>query len=111
MNINKSDAKAIAAVRARYPEIIEALKTRIRTKHQSIRTERAYEIWVCRYIVFHEMKDPRDMAKLEVFRFLEFLAVDRQVATNTQSQALCALAYLYKHVSSSCSCSAGRRCS
>jgi len=93
-----SDAKTIAAVRARYPEVIEGLKTRIRTKHQSIRTERAYEIWVCRYVAFHKMKDPRDMAELEVVRFLEFQAVDRQVATNTQKQALCALAYLYKRV-------------
>jgi integron integrase len=92
------DAKAIATVRARYPEVIESLKTRIRTKHQSIRTERAYEIWVCRYVVFHKMKDPRDMAELEVVQFIEFIAVERQVAKNTQSQALCALAYLYKHV-------------
>ncbi len=93
-----TDAQVIAAARERHPEVIEALKIRIRTKHQSIRTERTYEIWVCRYILFHKMKDPRDMAELEVVRFMEFLAVDRQVARNTQSQALCALAYLYKHI-------------
>ena len=38
------------------------------------------------------------MAELEVVQFIEFIAVERQVAKNTQSQALCALAYLYKHV-------------
>ena len=93
-----SEAKTIAAVRTRYPDIIRALKTRIRTKHQSIRTEQTYECWICRFILFNQMKDPRNMAELEVVRFLEFLAVYRQVATNTQNLALNAVAYLYRDV-------------
>jgi len=105
------DAKAVATVRAHYPDVIRALKTCIRTRHQSIRTEKTYELWICRFILFNGLNNPRNMAEREVVRFLEYLAVYRQVATNTQKLALNAVAYLYKHVSSSCSCSAGRRCS
>jgi integron integrase len=93
-----SEARTVAAVRDRYPEIIKALKTRIRARHQSIRTEQTYEIWICRYILFHKMKDPRTMAEAEVVRFLEFLAVERHVATNTQNLVLNAISYLYKNV-------------
>ncbi len=93
-----SDAKTIASVRARYPDIIDALKTRIRTKHQSIHTEKTYELWICRFILFNGMKTPRQMAESEVVRFLEYLAVHRQVATNTQKLALNAVAYLYRDV-------------
>jgi integron integrase len=91
-------ARAIAAVRARHPEVMRALQTRIRTKDQSIRTEQTYESWVSRFVVFHKMKDPRDMAELEVVRFLEYLAVSRQVTGKTQSVAMNAIVYLYKQV-------------
>ena len=53
---------------------------------------------ISRFVVFHKMKDPRDMAELEVVRFLEYLAVSRQVTGKTQSVALNAIVYLYKQV-------------
>jgi integron integrase len=93
-----SEATAIAAVRARHPEVMRALQTRIRTKHYSIRTEQTYESWVSRFVVFHKMKDPRDMAELEVVRFLEYLAVSRQVAGKTQNVAMNAIVFLYAQV-------------
>ena len=52
------------------------------------------------------MKDPRDMAELEVVRFLEYLAVSRQVIGKTQNVAMNAIVFLYAQVSLSCSCSA-----
>ena len=93
-----SVSKAVAAVQIHHPEVIQALRTRIRTKHQSIRTEQSYVGWVSRFIAFHKMKDPQDMGDLEVVRFLEFLAVDRQVVGKTQSVALSAIVYLYANV-------------
>ncbi len=93
-----AETRAIAAVSQKYPEIVRNLAVRVRTRHQSIRTEKTYISWVARYIVFHKMKDPRDMAELEVVQFLEFLAVNRQVAGNTQNVALNAVVYLYAHV-------------
>ena len=93
-----SEGKAIASVQSKHPETIRALKTRIRTKHHSIRTEQSYVGWVSRYIAFHNMKDPQDMGDLEVVRFLEHLAVDRQVVGGTQNVALSAIVFLYAQV-------------
>ncbi len=83
-NYGMSEAKAIAAVRTRHPEVIKALKTRIRTRHQSIHTEQTYEYWICRFIIFNKMKDPRTMADLEVVRFLEYYFYEE--TTNTACQ-------------------------
>ena len=45
---------------------------------------------------FLQMKHPREMGDLEVVAFLTHLAVNRNVAANTQNQALNALVFLYK---------------
>ncbi len=92
------ETRAIAVVSQKYPEIIKGLAVRVRTRHQSIRTEKTYISWVARYIIFHKMKDPRDMGELEVVQFLEFLAVKRQIVAGTQNVALNAIVYLYAHV-------------
>jgi integrase len=93
-----AETRAIAAVSRKYPEIMRGLAVCIRVRHQAIRTEKTYRAWVARFIVFYKMKDPRDMAELEVVQFLEFLAVNRQVAGNTQNVALNAIVRLYADV-------------
>ena len=63
-----------------------------------LRAEQAYEQWVCRFIWYCEQRDPRELGGPEVVRFLEYLAVDRNVAASTQNQALNALVFLYHQV-------------
>jgi len=70
----------------------------LRARNCSLRTEQAYLLWVRRFIRFHRLRHPREMAEPEVAEFLSYLAVDRQVAPNTQAQALNALVFLYRHV-------------
>jgi hypothetical protein len=41
-----------------HPSLVETLKTEIRTRHYSIRTETAYVDWVRRFIAFHGYVDP-----------------------------------------------------
>lgn len=77
---------------------MEEVRTAIRVRHYSIRTERAYMDWIRRFIVYSGKRHPRDMGEAEVAAFLGHLAVDRQVAEATQNQALNALAFLYKRV-------------
>jgi integron integrase len=67
-------------------------------RHYSIRTEDAYHDWCERFIRFHGIRHPKDMAEPEVNAFLTHLAVERQVAAPTQTQALCALLFLYRVV-------------
>lgn len=75
---------------------VSRLVTEIRRRGYSIRTEQAYADWVTRFVRFHDCRDPREMGASEVVRFLEHLAVGRNVAVNTQTQALNALVFFYE---------------
>jgi len=64
----------------------------------SLRTERAYVQWIRRYILFHHKRHPASMGAGEIAAFLNYLAVEREVAAATQNQALNAIAFLYQRV-------------
>jgi integron integrase len=70
----------------------------LRLKHLSPRTEYAYITWTKRFIVFHEMRHPKDMGAEEIRTFLTYLALQRRVAASTQNVALNALLFLYRDV-------------
>lgn len=80
------------------PKLLEQVQTKLRVKHYSIRTERAYLDWVKRYILFHQKKHPAKMGAPEVEAFLSHLAVEGNVAASTQNQAKSALLFLYREV-------------
>ena len=54
--------------------------------------------WIRRYILFHGKRHPAEMGAPEITRFLTALAVEGKVAASTQTQALSALLFLYRHV-------------
>jgi site-specific recombinase XerD len=80
------------------PRLLDEVRSRIRTKHYSRRTEESYTHWIKRFILFHRKRHPKDMGAPEVEAFLSSLAVDRQVSASTQRQALAAILFLYKEV-------------
>ena len=80
------------------PRLLDQVRETIRTKHYSIRTEQSYVQWVRRYILFHNKRHPKDMGEKEINEFLKHLAVNRNVTASTQTQALCAILFLYKEV-------------
>ena len=80
------------------PRLLDRLRDRIRLKHYSIRTEKAYLDWNRRFILFHNKKHPRTMGPQEVEAFLTHLAVKGRVASSTQNQALSAILFMYKEV-------------
>lgn len=69
-----------------------------RRRHFSPRTEDSYRYWIRQFILFHGKRHPRELGAPEVERFLNHLAVARQVAASTQTQALNALVFLYESV-------------
>jgi len=77
---------------------LERVRAAIKCRHYSIRTEQAYVAWVKRFILFHGKRHPQEMGETEVAEFLTFLANEKNVAANTQNQALCALVFTYKVV-------------
>ena len=76
------------------PKLLDQVRFAIRTKHYSLRTERAYIQWIKRFILFHQKRHPQEMGALEVNQFLTHLAVKERVAASTQNQALCAIVFL-----------------
>ena len=84
----------------RYPRtgLFAALRDALRGAHYSLRTERAYVLWVRRFVAYHGGRSPRQLGAPEVTAFLTSLAVNRGVAAATQNQALAAILFLYRHV-------------
>src|SRR5205085_12677168 len=77
-------------VGAREPRLLEQVRDRIRVKHYSLRTEKAYSYWIRRFIHATGRRHPKDLGGVEVERFLSDLATRDKVSPVTQSQALAA---------------------
>jgi integron integrase len=80
------------------PRLFDEVRRRLRLKHYSLATERAYLQWMRRFILANGKRHPREMGGADVERFLSALATERNVAASTQNQALSALLFLYREV-------------
>ncbi len=80
------------------PRLMDQLHAALRSRQYSRRTEQVYCLWVRRYIRFNGLRHPRDMAAPEINAFLTHLATVDGVSASTQTQALSALLFLYRHV-------------
>jgi len=96
--IDRIEDRGCARLARRFPDAFAALSTVLRTRNMSIRTEKSYLHWLCRFLAFHEGRTPEDLAGTAVVSFLKHLAVERNVAASTQNQALNALVFFYDKV-------------
>jgi len=80
------------------PKLLDEVRTVMRLRHMSIRTEEAYVQWIKRFIVFHDKRHLQELGEAEIRDFLAYLAVDQNVAAATQNQAMSALLFLYREV-------------
>ena len=80
--------------------IMDEVRDVMRLHHYSIRTERAYSDWIKRYIHFHKMTSREDLndGEKKIEAFLTHLAVDQDLSSSSQNQAMNALVFLYKRV-------------
>jgi integron integrase len=65
------------------------------TRRYSKHTVKTYINWIRSFILFCDKQHPSDLGAADVERFLTHLAVDRRVASSTQSLALNSLVFLY----------------
>jgi integron integrase len=79
-------------------KLLDVVRDKIRFKHYSISTERNYLYWIKYFILFHDKKHPVEMGKIEIEKFLTYLAVDKKVSPTTQNQAFSAILFLYREV-------------
>ena len=91
-------AGTIARPECEPPRLLDRLRFALRAKHYAYRTEQAYVHWVRRFILHHGKRHPQEMDGAEIEVFLTHLAVEGRISASTQTQALCAILFLFKHV-------------
>lgn len=94
-----SGPDSTTGVEARAEEsLMSQYRKALRGRHYSKRTEKTYSRWIVRFIQFHHMRHPREMAEREINAFLSDLAVTGKVSASTQNQALAAILFLYRNI-------------
>ena len=80
------------------PKLLDQVRAQARKRHLALSTENQYVRWIRRFILFHKKQHPKELNREHVERFLSHLAVEDNVASSTQNQALAALLFLYREV-------------
>ncbi len=80
------------------PKLLDQVRTTIRLRGMSYRTEQSYTDWIKRFIIFHQKRHPKEMGVSEIRDFLAHLVNDRNVASGTQNVALHSILFLYREV-------------
>jgi integron integrase len=78
--------------------LLDEVRSVVRTRHFSPRTEKTYVGWIRRFIIASGRRHPRELGIAEVRAFLSDLAVRHRVAASTQNQAAAAIEFLYRDV-------------
>ena len=77
-------------------QLITELRTQIRRKNYSFKTEQSYIGWVKRYLSFSDNLSLDHSATDSISDFLNTLA-NQNVSASTQNQALCSLVFFFKN--------------
>jgi len=79
-------------------KLLTQVRHEIERRNYSTSTERIYIHWMKQYFYYHKLQHPAELATQHIEQFLTHLAVKRKVSASSQSQALNALAFLYRQV-------------
>jgi integron integrase len=93
-----SDLMESATSKPKRQKLLDRVRSAIRLRHYSPRTEEAYAGWIRRFVIFHHKRHPAEMGDAEVGQFLTDLAEKQGVGASTQNQSLNALVFLYREV-------------
>ncbi len=98
MRFNNKQHSDGTPFRPQSKRLLDQVAEVMRYYHYSKRSEESYVRWVKQFVLFNDKRHPSEMGKQEIERYLSHLAVNKQVAVATQSQALNAIVFLYKKV-------------
>ncbi len=98
MQFNNQKNSEGAFFRPQSKKLLDQVAEVMRYYHYSKRSEASYSRWIKQFILFNDKRHPAEMGKHEIERYLSHLAVNKQVAVSTQSQALNAIVFLYRKV-------------
>lgn len=78
--------------------LLSKIRTEIRRREMSYRTEQTYIGWITRFIYYQNLEHPKNMGEQEVIEFLNYLVTERNVPGSIQNQAREAIHFLYCHI-------------
>ncbi|MGF1603789.1 MAG: phage integrase N-terminal SAM-like domain-containing protein [Thermosynechococcaceae cyanobacterium] len=64
-------------------KILDQVRDVMRTKHYAYRIEETYMQWICRFILFHNKRHPKEIAEPEVEAFLTHLPKRKPLFQNS----------------------------
>jgi len=79
-------------------KLLDIIRSELRVRHYSLRTEKVYISWIKKFIIYHNKQHPSGLGVSEIRSFINHLAVEKNVSSSTQNQALQAILFLYKEV-------------
>lgn len=81
-----------------HAQLLEDFRAALAARQRSPRTIEAYSHWLRRFIAFHGGEHPYRLERKHISSFITDLAARQHASASTQTQALSALVFLYKHV-------------
>jgi hypothetical protein len=58
-------------------KLLDKVRTELRTKHYSRKTEVAYTNWIKRFVLFHNKRHPNEMGAAEIKSFIQDVRLKR----------------------------------
>lgn len=80
------------------PKLLDQVRTHLRVKHYSKKTEEAYLNWIKQFIIFNNKTHPEKLGPESIKNYLNHLAEKKRVSASTQNQALQGILFLYKNI-------------
>ena len=97
MNQEDDLTEVTAPSKEPWDQFIQKTVTALRLKQRAFSTEKTYLRWIRSFRYFLNDKNPYDLTAEDLQFFLSHLAVDLNVAPNTQNQALNALIFFFRY--------------
>ena len=63
------------------PKLLTVIKNKMRVSSYSPKTIETYALWIKDFVRFNNMKHPNELGKIEVEKYLNYLAVERNIKT------------------------------
>lgn len=80
------------------PKLLDQVRIALRSNHYSPKTEESYVSWIRKFILYNNKTHPMKLGKEDIQRYVSHLAIERNVSSSTQNQALQGILFLYKNV-------------
>jgi hypothetical protein len=66
------------------PKLLEIVRTELRARHYSLRTEKVYTGWIKKFILYHNKQHPSNLNTSEIRSFINYLAEKKRVSASAR---------------------------